>query len=230
MTIYREKMFDKISKDLIILSKVVFKQLKYVADKLASEDALIYSDDIAANEAIIDSLEVKIRKNVIATVLFYSPRASDLRKIMACYDITVSLERIGDLIQNIDNSLSDIDFSNNVYSSVKASVRELLVLTEAMVKDSIYSFVQEDLELSSITFKKDDAVDELYDKISNQLITISADKVHSANELEELFALKSISHNIERIADYSTNIVEAAVYLIEGKNMLHKDISSELNS
>lgn len=221
MTLYREKMFEKINHDLIVMSKVVFKQIKFISEKLSLEDALIYSDDIVQNESMIDGLEIKIRKNVIATVLFYSPRASDLRKIMSCYDITISLERIADLLQNIDKALSDVDFKGELYQSIKEDLRELLVLTEAMAKDSIYSFVQEDMELSRMTIKCDDNVDAKFRLISEKIIAVSTGKNLGEQQLKELISLNALAHNFERIADYATNIVEAAVYLIEGKNIQH---------
>ncbi|MFI3331668.1 MAG: PhoU domain-containing protein [Rikenellaceae bacterium] len=221
MTLYREKMFEKINHDLIVMSKVVFKQIKFISEKLSLEDAQIYSDDIVQNESMIDGLEIKIRKNVIATVLFYSPRASDLRKIMSCYDITISLERIADLLQNIDKALSDVDFKGELYQSIKEDLRELLVLTEAMAKDSIYSFVQEDMELSRMTIKCDDNVDAKFRLISEKIIAVSTGKNLGEQQLKELISLNALAHNFERIADYATNIVEAAVYLIEGKNIQH---------
>jgi len=39
--------------------------------------------------------------------------------------------------------------------------------------------------------------------------------------LLNITSINSISYNIERIADNATNIAEAAIYLIEGKDIRH---------
>lgn len=227
MTIKREKMFEKINKDLLVMSNIVFKQLKSVSDKIEGTHALNAETEIDQNESIIDSLETKIRKNVIASILLYTPRASDLRKIMACYDIAISIERIGDLLQNINRALSAIDEQGDLYCAINAKLRELMSATHLMVSNSMYSFINEDIVLTKATIKDDDIVDGIYYDISQEILKHSAGKSLSKKELADMVSLSSSAHNIERIADYATNIVEAAVYLIEGENIQHQPLEEE---
>ncbi len=220
-------MFDKIGKDLLVMSKITFKQIQFVSDKLHAKDISGNKEEMIQNELILDSLEVKIRKGVIGAIVLHSPRASDLRNIMACYDIAISLERTGDLLLNINKHLEKVDFNGGLYIQLKDSLHNLIDLAEVMVKNAIYSFTCEDLELTKQTIKNDDVVDNLYKEIKGELISLSSGKTLDSKDLEEIISFSALSYNIERIADNATNIVEAAVYLIEGKNIQHLKLEDE---
>ncbi|MGL5790204.1 MAG: PhoU domain-containing protein, partial [Bacteroidales bacterium] len=49
----------------------------------------------------------------------------------------------------------------------------------------------------------------------------------SEQEITDILIINSIAYNIERIGDHSTNIAEAAVYLIQGRNISHLDHQNE---
>ena len=101
MPTLKEKVFSRITEDFQVLAKIVIRQLnltKQLMDDNHKEE--IYTE-INNNERIIDSIEVKIRNEVINMIVLYSPRATNLRMIISYYDMTAYLERIGDLILNV---------------------------------------------------------------------------------------------------------------------------------
>ena len=106
MPTLKEKVFSRITEDFQVLAKIVIRQLnltKQLMDDNHKEE--IYTE-INNNERIIDSIEVKIRNEVINMIVLYSPRATNLRMIISYYDMTAYLERIGDLILNVSHSHS----------------------------------------------------------------------------------------------------------------------------
>ena len=56
----------------------------------------------------IDKYEVLISEKFINSIVLYQPVASDIRKIVAIYRMTINLERIGDRVMNISHSLENI--------------------------------------------------------------------------------------------------------------------------
>ncbi len=221
MTAQREKIFGKITEDLLVMSKVVFKQIRLIKDQLEGKDISSRTDDFMQNESILDSLEVKVRKNIINAIVLYGPRATDLRKIMSCYDMTSSLERIGDLVLNVHGYLNKLDLNGEVFKALGELLNQLLETSETMTKNAIYAFSYEDILLTKATIELDDMADETHATICQRLVSISSTGQMSQQQSIDVLSISSISYNLERIADNATNIAESAVYLIEGKNIKH---------
>ena len=83
MPTLKEKVFSRITEDFQVLAKIVIRQLnltKQLMDDNHKEE--IYTE-INNNERIIDSIEVKIRNEVINMIVLYSPRATNLRMIIS---------------------------------------------------------------------------------------------------------------------------------------------------
>ena len=187
-----------------------------------NQDQELYTE-IHNNERIIDSLEVKIRNEVINTIVLYSPRASNLRMIISYYDMTAYLERIGDLILNISHFLQKTDVHGSLFGEYKEKLVKMLELTENMTQNAIFAFTCEDVRLAKDTIEQDDQVDQVHHEIGQQLQNRYANQALSRQNMADVLAINSMSYNIERIGDNATNIAEAAIYLIEGKNIKHRN-------
>ena len=83
------------------LTELILRQLSITRQLLAGNSSAELRDELNRNESAIDGLEVSIRDEVVNVIVLHAPRASNLRIIMACYDTTSNLERIGDLIHNV---------------------------------------------------------------------------------------------------------------------------------
>lgn len=218
----REKFFLRISQDFEVMSQVVVQQIHQTRRLLETNTLPEIYTEINNNEHIIDSLDVKIRDEIIHTIVLYSPRAGDLRKIMAYYDMTAYLERIGDLLVNISIFMNQADIGGTIFPLYKNPISKLWTIAENMVQNAIFAFTCEDNNLAKETINLDDTVDSLHQELVRNLRTQNATKTLKEQQLTDILSLNSISYNIERIGDNATNIAEAAIYLIEGKNIKHQ--------
>ena len=119
MPTLKEKVFSRITEDFQVLAKIVIRQLnltKQLMDDNHKEE--IYTE-INNNERIIDSIEVKIRNEVINMIVLYSPRATNLRMIISYYDMTAYLERIGDLILNVSKKKKKMAVDDCLFTTYK---------------------------------------------------------------------------------------------------------------
>ncbi len=226
MPFKRDKMFSKIGDDLMLMSNLVFKQMQYIKAQLETQNIDYKNEEVDHNELILDGLEVKIRQNVTNAMVLYNPRAAVLRKLMSCYDICINLERMGDLLRNVHKHLIGVDFDGSTFQELKEKLMRIYSTMETMVRNAIYSYTHEDTQLTQSTIDLDDVVDSLYAEIYEQLIELSCNQTLSAEEVREMLSISHLSYNIERIADYATNIIEASIYLIEGKNIQHTTYES----
>jgi phosphate transport system protein len=83
-----------------------------------------------------------------------------------------------------------------------------------MLRRSLDAFVRRDVESARAIIAEDDAVDALYDQVYRELLTYMIEDpklIHRGTWL--LWA----AHNVERIADRTTNICERVVYMVTGQ-------------
>ena len=212
-----------IKEDFNVLNKVIARQVEIIQQLLSG---IVEPDDyehIEMNETIIDSLEVKIRSEVINGIVLYTPRASEARRMFALHDMTSYLERIGDLLLNVANFTRTIDSSNGLYLQYAGTLHEMLSETYQMVTDAVTSFFAGDSDLSRRVIRRDTHVDDLHYQINDSLpqALLDAEQTPDIDSIQASLAISSIAYNLERIGDNATNIAEAAIFHSEGKNLLH---------
>ena len=221
MTTLKEKVLSRITENFEVMAKVVIKQINLTKTLMEeNRDEEIYTE-INNNERIIDSLDVKMRDEVINTIVLYSPRATNLRMIMSYYDMTAYLERIGDLLINIAGFLRKIAIHNPLFGQYKENLLNMLTLTENMTQNAIFAFTCEDARLARDTIEMDNLVDACFHKIGSTLPQDCSGQPLDSQQITDALSINSMSYNIERIGDNATNIAEAAIYLMEGKNIKH---------
>jgi phosphate transport system protein len=226
MSIKKEIAIEDIFEDFSRVSEIVLLQLKRLKDIIISGDIIMSKEIFAGfekNEKTIDKYEIKISEKVINTIVLYNPLASDLRKIIAIYNMTLSIESIGDQIINIINSARNIE-NRKLYEKSRDSIYKMLKFSTNLVQNALLSFTNSDLNAALETIKMDKFNDEL-----NQLILEKAvKKGKSTSDIEKVLlsfvSLRSIVSYIERIANIAVNIAEATVYALEGTDIRHKKV------
>ena len=181
----------------------------------AAIKAFLDNDDtmlpkVAAADEQIDQKEKDIESLCMNLLLRQQPVAKDLRVISSALKMISDMERIGDQASDIaeiskfvkgDNAISKIHIADMARAAIK------------MVTDSISSFVKKDLELARSVREYDDVVDELFDKVKHELITLLSQNVEKG---EFCIDLLMIAKYLERIGDHAVNIAEWVEYSITG--------------
>jgi len=207
--------------DFELLSKTALLQLQ-IATKLLKDNKIdsLY-EEAETNELIMDRLEIKIREEVVFAIFQFTPKAADLRKIITYQDITTNLERIGDMLLNIIHLAQETDLSYSRFEESRKQIFKMLDIVGEMLKNSIFSFSNEDITIAYDILKEDDKVDELFRQIKISLQKTFANEKLSEKEIKNVMNVDTVSHNLERIGDSATNIAEATIYLVEGRDIRH---------
>jgi phosphate transport system protein len=223
----KDKYLEQLQSDFQLLSEIVLTQISLASSLLHDnlrEDVFL---ELKRNEKIINSLDTTIKEKVINAIMLFTPRASDLRRLMAYHDMTISMERVGDLIENISDLLQEIDFSLNEFENYKKLLDKMFVQTDKMLKQAVFSFAGQNNEMAYETIHMDDKVDKLDKKIERKLAEGFGNEVHSPQSLINIMNINSISYFLERIGDKAVDVAESAVYLIEGKDIRHTKVPKE---
>lgn len=213
--------FGKIKNNFHLLSKIVIKQLTLSKALFSEENNSELLSEITTNEGIIDSIEVKLRSEVIKTIVLYSPRAIDLRKIISYYDMTAYMERIGDHLLNISQELTSINKKGVIFVNNLAEIEELFSTVELMTHNALFAFECEDNTLAKKIIVDDDKADSLNIQIISQLTTIQENSILTSSDISDIIQIGALASNLERIGDNATNIAESAIYITEGRDIKH---------
>jgi len=224
MTTKKDDSINKILSDFEVFANLLLRQLDLLEKLVATGETNFpeeISTELIANEKQLDKMEVKISDNIVNTIVLYHPVASDIRKIMACYRIIISLERVGDMVINIHNFIRKIK-TPKVYTELSDVISNILMNSSNMVNKALLAFTNDDKEYAIWTIKNDAVVDEINKKMLKKAIKKGSSSDENKQILMSFISLNGMVTNIERIADHATNIAEAAIYSIEGKDIRHK--------
>jgi phosphate transport system protein len=217
----KTRQLDLLLNDFELLAKTTLTQLQITYKLLQNNSIELLYEEAESNEIILDRLEIKVREEAVFTIFQFNPKAADLRKIITYQDVTTNLERIGDMLLNVIHFLRVTDFLHPDFEELKKKINKMTERVGDMLRNAIFSFSNEDSNLAYQVIEEDNLIDELFHQISLYLQEEFQDRKLSKSEIRNMIHTNAISHNLERIGDSATNIAEAAIYLIEGKDIRH---------
>ncbi len=198
-------------KEVILMGNLCEKAIESASKALLSNDIDCAKEAVSLEEEINDK-DREIEDICLTFLLKQHPVAKDLRKISATLKMLTDLERIGDQARDIAEIVLNNDLSNYKSSS---HIQSLADATMKMVSDIIDAYVRSDIALCESVIKYDNVVDDLFDEMKDDIISIV--KENNA-EIENAIFLLMIAKYFERIGDHATNIAEWVEFSITGKH------------
>lgn len=211
----RKKYFvelEEINQKLLLMQKKVISAIQESINALLNKDSLLIEDTFR-KEKEIDSLERDIEQECLKILLMEHPVAGDFREVSAALKMITDLERIGDNARDICEIA--LQFNGKTYIKRLEHIPEMAKNAIAMVKDSVQSYIDQDLELARGLDKRDDRVDDLFEIVKKDLILLI--KLDSSSADDAIMILM-IAKYLERIADHVVNIGEWVDYCITGSH------------
>ena len=212
-----ERQFDK---ELAHL-KALLMRMAVLAEEMidAAVDGLVERTDknagmVASHEQAVNRLQIEVDDQVVTLLAIRQPMATDLRFIVTASKTASDIERIGDQAKNI--------MENTLFLLKQPELKPLIDIpnmaeeAKKMVRNSIDSFVKQDVLLAQSVIDNDDKVDAYKDQILRELLTYM---MADAAAIERSLALILISRNLERIGDHATNISEEVIYVVQGRDV-----------
>lgn len=201
---------EKLNNDVIRMGSLLEESINNVVKALKKTDARLAEEIIAADDKI-DDCERNIEKACIALIARQQPVASDLRKITAIMRLIADLERIADHCSDISKYIVRLADEKEV--AMPKYVIEMVYAMKEMVIATIDSFVNGDAEKAKDIIAADDAVDDYFEKILEELCQAMK---HNADNIHQYAEYLMIVKYLERMADHATNIAGWIVYIETG--------------
>jgi phosphate transport system protein len=164
-------------------------------------------------DQIINAKRFEIENETIATLATQQPvMAHDLRLMASILEVTSELERIGDYGKGIARICLIMGDQPPVKPLI--DIPRMADLAVNMLHRAVNAFVTADAELARSIPPEDDLVDQLYNQVYRELVTIM---FADPSTIDRANLLMWAAHNLERMADRVTNICERAIYIATGE-------------
>ena len=218
--IHFQRELDKIKKMILSLGAVVEHRVRGI--KQAVEDREVdWSKEIVHLDKEIDEMEVDIEEECLKVIALHQPVAADLRFLVAVIKINNDLERIGDEVVNIARRIQRL--AKHPVAPYQFDYTDMADKAENMLRMSLDSLVNQDIDLAVKVLCLDDEVDELKN-IAYDRIKLALSEEGGIEDVGYMINLLLISRHIERLADHATNIAEEVIYMIKGEIVRHRKL------
>ena len=208
-----DEQLDNLNREMIKMGKLC-EQVIATAIKMTMESTHEeLKQEVLDTDSEIDRKEREIETICMKLLLRQQPVARDLRVISSALKMISDMERIGDQASDIVELAGYLKNSNINY---EIPLNDMANEVTEMVTKSVDSFVNKDLELAKSVILHDDVVDNYFDEIKKQLITLIAEEKEDG---EEYIDILMIAKYLERIGDHATNIAGWVEYSVLGTHV-----------
>jgi len=170
--------------------------------------------DAKAADRIINDLDQQVEDSATVVLALQNPMAIDLRFVTSVLKITGMLERSGDLAKNAIKR--SVKMSPKTSEDVVKKLETMADIIIEMLDTALAAFAEKDTFKAMAVWKRDDEIDNLYHEIFTLTQkSMIKDPMSAESATHVIFAAK----NLERLADYTTNLAKTVYYVASGKRV-----------
>ena len=211
-----------VSSQVMELGGLVESQIKRAIFAL-SQFSVEVANEVTANEARVNAMEVEIDRDLSSIIARRQPTARELRLLIAISKTTANLERVGDEAEKIARMVRSIIQSGSPRSLPSLELRVAADLASGLLNKALDAFARLDVSAAVAILKEDDLIDAEFDGFVRKLITyMMEDPRMISPSLDLLFLAKAI----ERIGDHAKNIAEFIIYVVKGEDVRHTSMEN----
>lgn len=219
----REKYLNNLNNEFNLMMDLLQEQMNLVKNKLQNGKEADISTAIITNEHKIDQLQNTLRNDIINAIALQNPKAGDLRRIMACYDAVVDMERSADILESISKRLTLLENDKSILTLFNENILQTFLYAEKMMINVIHAFVREDVDVAFGVISSDDKLDFLHRTSIAELSSKTYSAETYPNYKAEMLQIGRIYYGIERIGDKASNIAESIIFAANGENINHSE-------
>ncbi|MEC9278456.1 MAG: phosphate signaling complex protein PhoU [Chloroflexota bacterium] len=206
-----ERNLKGVEDDVVQLSgmveKAIFKSIEALKERDISASQKVVDDD-----DVIDEKQQTIEDRCIDLIALEAPMAGDLRVLIAAMMVANELERMGDYAEGI--AKISVSMGNLPPLKPLIDIPRMADKSVDMLRRSTQAFVNRDVESATAVLLADDEVDDIYEQVYRELLTYM---MADPSTIQRATYLLWVAHDLERVADRTTNIAERVIYLVTGE-------------
>lgn len=199
-----------IRSDLVLMSQKVDWAIEHGITAMAERNQEA-ARNVMEKDVEINDLRFKIEEACLVLIATQQPAARDLRTVVAIMHMVVELERMGDHAEGIAKTV--IMMASEPKLKMPKKILKMAQLSRQMLNDCVQAYVKGDMAWARAIAAQDSEIDHLYRTVFERLIELMA---KHPNYIAVATYMSWTAHNLERIADRVTNIVEQIIFMNTG--------------
>ena len=209
-----ERNLKDVEDDVVQLSSMVEKAIFKSIEALKERD-INASQKVVDDDDVIDEKQQAIEDRCIDLIALEAPMAGDLRVLIAAMMVANELERMGDYAEGI--AKISVSMGNLPPLKPLIDIPRMADKSVDMLRRSTQAFVNRDVESATAVLLADDEVDDIYEQVYRELLTYM---MADPSTIQRSTYLLWVAHDLERVADRTTNIAERVIYLVTGETKI----------
>ncbi|MDR2888470.1 MAG: phosphate signaling complex protein PhoU [Lachnospiraceae bacterium] len=162
---------------------------------------------IAASQKTFGNMQRTIESQCLSLIIRQQPIAGDLRVVTATLKMVTDIDRIGDHVADMAESLLRLKMIDlSVYSS---KLSEMIRSAGDMLHNAIDAFFNRDADAAKKVIASDDLVDDLFNMVKDDIITLLRNE---SKDVDECIDILMIAKYLEKIGDHAENIGEWEIF------------------
>lgn len=207
----------ELEEDLVRMGGMVNDTISRSIEALKNQDVEL-ARRIIADDDQIDSFQYDLEERALILIATQQPMASDLRTIASIINVANELERIGDYAEGI--ATITVRSADQPLLKPLIDVPRMAEMVRDMLRGSLDAFIRRDVEWAQQINSKDDLVDALYEQVYRELLIFMMEDPRTIRRATYLIW---VAHNLERMADRTTNICERIIFMVTGRQSTLND-------
>lgn len=206
-----DKDLNKLNSNLLKLGNTALDQFEKCINNFGTQN-LDEIKTVINSDKILDDLDDKVQKAGFEIIALRAPQAADLRRVIVALKIATIFERIGDYSRNISNRtklLIDLKYTD----LPGVNIGKMGQKTQTMFEEVLDAYINENDDLAVKIRNSDVKIDKMHTEYYLEIISHMQRKKNFAPTGAHLLF---IAKNIERVADYVTDVAEQIYFLVNG--------------
>ena len=201
-----EQELDKLLEQIEQMSHIVECSYRDLFDALKIKDKTTI-ERIVKNDRNINNMQREIESQCLMLITKQQPVAGDLRIVSSVLKAVTDIERVGDHVSDMAELILRINMNNLAEYSLHLD--GMVTATKELFMNAVEAFVNDDPAASRSVIDGDDVIDNLFNKVKNDIIDGLKSEVKSADEYIDILM---ISKYLEKIGDHAVNVAEWQIF------------------
>jgi phosphate transport system protein len=206
-----DEQLSRLTQDVLRLGSLAREAVRRGVEALVSGDAELAREVVASDEAI-NTLRLEVEQECSFLLATEQPVAGDMRVIVSALVVSSDLERIGDHGKKIAQAY--LRMLENPRPIPMMNIERMAAMALAMVDRALAVYVSQDIDEARAICNADDGVDAFYKQTFNVILSYM---IENARLIGPGTHLLQVAHELERVADRSTNVAERVIYSVTGE-------------